>query len=109
MIISYLLIVQISESNVCMQVILDRDLEIQNEELCKYGNVSSSKYSFIVKETQNVVGCLVSALKRKCVYVAYIDNKLYMIPVVNTVETGCNIIIMFEKTVILQNYSFIRS
>lgn len=86
MVITYLISVTLPDSESSTYVVFGKELRILNEELCKYANISSNRFSFVAVKTNNDIACLVHEIDKKCVNVIYKD-KLYIIPIVNTVET----------------------
>lgn len=60
---------------------------LENECLCQVGSKSTSSFSFIGKKSSNVRIIDVTNFKSKCVYIELEDNKVYVVPVVNNVET----------------------
>lgn len=58
-----------------------------DETLCTTNNINSSKYSYIVQESNNTVACLLDQIDKKCIIIPYRDDKHCIIPLVNVFET----------------------
>lgn len=58
-----------------------------NEVVCKNNNYSSSSFSVIVKETENIKIIRPSKIENKCICIPYGEEKLCLMPLVNTMET----------------------
>lgn len=86
MVISDLIFINITELNVTHYVVLGKKLEILDEELCKHKGISTKMFSFIARETNNDICCFPSDFDKKCCNMLYKAHKLYIVPLVNTVE-----------------------
>ncbi|XP_067212377.1 uncharacterized protein [Linepithema humile] len=87
MIISDLILLKTSDLQTKKYIVLGKELQIIDEEVCKYKTISSKMFSFIARHTNNDVCNFLSAIRKKCVYIPYKDDKLCIIPLVNTLET----------------------
>ncbi|XP_051159327.1 uncharacterized protein LOC127291530 [Leptopilina boulardi] len=68
------------------QVVIGKELQVQKEALCNYENFASFEFSFIVKETKNIIPCWPTMIETKCVYIPH-DNQCCVIPLANSLET----------------------
>lgn len=86
MIISDLILINIPELEITHYVILGKKLQIMDEEFCKHKDISTKMFSFIARETNNDISCFPSDIDKKCCNMLYKNDKLYIVPLVNTVE-----------------------
>ena len=84
--ITNLLCVQTSR-NTHVNIVIGKELEQQNETLCKNKNFSSSYFSFIVQQTENIIVIFPSMIETKCVCIPYDVDKFCVMPLVNSLET----------------------
>lgn len=84
-VISDLILINIAEQTTTYYVILSKTLQIMDEELCKHKGISTKMFSFIARETNNIC-CFPSDFDKKCCNMLYKADKLYIVPLVNTVE-----------------------
>lgn len=68
-------------------VIVGNSFEILNDILCTYKNISSSSYSYSVRQTNNVTICLPQNICSKCILLPCNDDKFYIMKLVNKMET----------------------
>ncbi|OXU21886.1 hypothetical protein TSAR_010800 [Trichomalopsis sarcophagae] len=68
-------------------VLLGTKLMPLNEEICRNDNISTNLFSIIVKKTNEVVSINVSSIMKKCIMVALENDKWYVVPLVNNLET----------------------
>ena len=87
MVILDFLIVKLSETGGFKHVIIGKELQRQNKTLFNVGNVSSSEFSYIVKETNNIMCCMPYMIKVKCVNIQCDETELCLLPIVNNLET----------------------
>lgn len=59
----------------------------ENETLWKYSNTSTKTYSYIVQLTDNISCFLPEMIKTKCVEIVYKENKQFIMPLINSLET----------------------
>lgn len=86
MIISDLIFINIPELQRTHYIVLGKKLQIMNEELCKYKGISTKMFSYVARETDNDISCFPSDFNKKCCNMLYKEDKLYIVPLVNTVE-----------------------
>lgn len=68
-------------------LVLGVKLEKTNEVVCKYGPISSAKYSYVVTRSREKVCYEVSSIEKKCVLIPYENEKYCVTTIVNTIET----------------------
>lgn len=87
MTISDLILINMPEVNGTFFVVLGKKLQIMDEELNKYkSDISTKMFSFIARETNNDISCFPSDFDKKCCNMLFKEDKLYIVPLVNTVE-----------------------
>ena len=59
---------------------------IENDTLCTVADVSSSRFSYSVRLTENLVSIFPENIRKKCVFMSLLD-KSYIFPLVNNIET----------------------
>ncbi|OXU21887.1 hypothetical protein TSAR_010801 [Trichomalopsis sarcophagae] len=59
----------------------------QMYKICRNDNISTNLFSIIVKKTNEVVSINVSSIMKKCIMVALENDKWYVVPLVNNLET----------------------
>ncbi|XP_029176567.1 uncharacterized protein LOC114944694 isoform X2 [Nylanderia fulva] len=84
MLISGLILINILETT--HYIVLGKKFQILDEELCKHKGISTKMFSFIARETNNDIICFPSDFDKKCCSIFYKEDKLYIVPLVNTVE-----------------------
>ncbi|KAJ8685085.1 hypothetical protein QAD02_020878 [Eretmocerus hayati] len=68
-------------------IILGKEVEILDQQLCENQQFSSEQYSYIVKETNNIRAFKPKLIRSKCVRVFIKDGLSCIIPLVNKQET----------------------
>ncbi|KAJ8679136.1 hypothetical protein QAD02_014923 [Eretmocerus hayati] len=68
-------------------IILGKEVEILDQQLCENQQFSSEQYSYIVKETNNIRAFKPKLIRSKCVRVFIEDGLSCIIPLVNKQET----------------------
>ena len=82
-----LVTVKLTVTGVYRHVVIGKELQIQRRGLCNFENISSTEFSSIVEETNNIICCSLSNIKTKCVNIQYNETEWYIIPIVNHFET----------------------
>lgn len=74
-------------NNVEKYVIIGTSFEVLNDVLCTYNYISSSSYSYSVRETNNITTCLPQNIYcNKCIILPC-NDKFYIMRLVNKIET----------------------
>ena len=68
-------------------IVIGEKFDITREEFFKYNEFSSNSFSFVAEKTSTICCCEITSLKSKCVCIEYDQNKLYVIPLGNRLET----------------------
>ena len=74
-------------TNACKQIIVGKGPKLLRNIVCKFENFSSSKFAFVVQETENVIPFFPSTVERKCICMSYSEDRLCVITLVNPVKT----------------------
>lgn len=67
-------------------IIVGKSFEVLNDVLCTYNYISSSSYSYSVRETNNTMTCLPQDIRSKCILLPC-NDKFYITKLANKMET----------------------
>ena len=70
-----------------LYVVIGKQLDVINEQICNHAGISSKLFSFIVTETNITVSMKLDTIKSKCFHIPYAPNKMCIIHLVNVIET----------------------